>query len=94
MIEYLVKTINYKDYLLKEEEMTKPLKKKYANIGLVDEHGAKMNFEPAIIIIMKLYNLKDLLRRFLEEVTLMVDTIESSDENSDAVKLMTIHSSK
>jgi ATP-dependent exoDNAse (exonuclease V) beta subunit len=30
----------------------------------------------------------------LEEVTLMVDTIENSDENSDAVKLMTIHSSK
>ena len=35
-----------------------------------------------------------MLRRFLEEVTLMVDMIESSDENSDAVKLMTIHSSK
>lgn len=37
---------------------------------------------------------EDLLRRFLEEVTLMVDMIENSDENSDAVKLMTIHSSK
>jgi DNA helicase-2/ATP-dependent DNA helicase PcrA len=37
---------------------------------------------------------EDLLRWFLEEVTLMVDTIENSDENSDAVKLMTIHSSK
>ncbi len=37
---------------------------------------------------------EELLRRFLEEVTLMVDTIENKDENADAVKLMTVHSSK
>ncbi|MBQ9553675.1 hypothetical protein IJU97_01575 [bacterium] len=30
----------------------------------------------------------------MEEVTLMVDTIENADDNSDAIKLMTIHSSK
>ena len=37
---------------------------------------------------------EELLRWFLEEVTLMVDTIDNKDENTDAVKLMTVHSSK
>ena len=37
---------------------------------------------------------QDLLRRFLEEVTLMVDVIESNDAEKDAIKLMTVHSSK
>lgn len=36
----------------------------------------------------------DLLRRFLEEVTLMVDVIENDQAEQDAIKLMTIHSSK
>ena len=94
LLEYLLKKINYKDYLLKEEGSEQVAEEKYDNLWQLINMASKYDFWASNANEEVVSSGEDLLRRFLEEVTLMVDMIESSDENSDAVKLMTIHSSK
>ena len=94
LLESLLKKINYKDYLLKEEGSEQVAEEKYDNLWQLINMASKYDFWASNANEEVVSSGEDLLRRFLEEVTLMVDMIESSDENSDAVKLMTIHSSK
>lgn len=94
LLEYLLKKINYKDYLIKEEGSEQVAEEKYDNLGQLINMAKKYDFGASNANEEIVSSGEDLLRRFLEEVTLMVDMIESNDEHSDAVKLMTIHSSK
>lgn len=94
LTEYLVKKIDYKGYLIKEEDSEQTAEEKYENIGQLINMASKYEFWTANANEEIISSGEELLRRFLEEVTLMVDTIENTDENSEAVKLMTIHSSK
>ena len=94
LLEYLLKKINYKDYLVKEEGSEQVAEEKYDNLGQLINMAKKYDFGASNANEEVVSSGEDLLRWFLEEVTLMVDMIENNDENSDAVKLMTIHSSK
>ena len=94
LLEYLLKKINYKDYLVKEEGSEQAAEEKYDNLGQLINMAKKYDFGASNANEEVVSSGEDLLRWFLEEVTLMVDMIENNDENSDAVKLMTIHSSK
>lgn len=94
MIELILKKIDYKSYLIKEEANDQAAEEKYENLGQLINMASKYEFGASNANEEVVNSGEDLLRWFLEEVTLMVDTIENSDENSDAVKLMTIHSSK
>ena len=82
-IEALVKKINYKDYLIKEEWWEQQAEEKYENIGQLINMASKYieKWEPT-------------LRQFMEEVSLLSDITENEKWDIDAVKLMTVHSSK
>ena len=82
-IESLVKKINYKDYLIKEEWWEAQAEEKYENIGQLINMASKYieKWEPT-------------LRQFMEEVSLLSDITENEKWDIDAVKLMTVHSSK
>jgi len=82
-IESLIKKINYKDYLVKEEWWEQQAEEKYENIGQLINMASKYieKWEPT-------------LRQFMEEVSLLSDITENEKWDIDAVKLMTIHSSK
>ena len=82
-IESLVKKINYKDYLIKEEWWEVQAEEKYENIGQLINMASKYieKWEPT-------------LRQFMEEVSLLSDITENEKWDIDAVKLMTVHSSK
>ena len=82
-IESLVKKINYKDYLVKEEWWEPQAEEKYENIGQLINMASKYieKWEPT-------------LRQFMEEVSLLSDITENEKWDIDAVKLMTVHSSK
>ena len=94
LIDILIKKINYKDYLIKQEWSDEVAEDKYQNVGQLINMAWKYEFWMSNQNEEIVNSWEDLLRWFLEEVTLMVDAIESSDDNADAVKLMTIHSSK
>lgn len=94
LLDHLLRKIDYKTYLIKEEGSDQVAEEKYENLGQLINMASKYDFGASNANEEVVSSGEDLLRRFLEEVTLMVDTIESNDENSDAVKLMTIHSSK
>ena len=93
LIDVILKKINYKEYLRKEE-WDQVADEKYENVGQLINMASKYDFWKSNQNEEVVNSWEDLLRWFLEEVTLMVDTIENSEENSDAVKLMTVHSSK
>ena len=82
-IESLIKKINYKDYLVKEEWWEQQAEEKYENIGQLINMASKYieKWEPT-------------LRQFMEEVSLLSDITENEKWDIDAVKLMTVHSSK
>ena len=82
-IEAMVKKINYKDYLIKEEWWEQQAEEKYENIGQLINMASKYieKWEPT-------------LRQFMEEVSLLSDITENEKWDIDAVKLMTVHSSK
>lgn len=82
-IESLIKKINYKDYLVKEEWWEQQAEEKYENVGQLINMASKYieKWEPT-------------LRQFMEEVSLLSDITENEKWDIDAVKLMTIHSSK
>ena len=93
-IELILKKTDYKNYLIKEEGNDQAAEEKYENVGQLINMASKYEFWASNANQEVVSSGEELLRRFLEEVTLMVDTIENKDENTDAVKLMTVHSSK
>lgn len=94
LINVILSKVHYKEYLVKEEWSDNLAEEKYDNVWQLINMASKYEFWMSNQNEEVVNSWEDLLRWFLEEVTLMVDTIENSDENSDAVKLMTIHSSK
>lgn len=94
LINVILSKVHYKEYLVKEEWSDNLAEEKYDNVWQLINMASKYEFWISNQNEEVVNSWEDLLRWFLEEVTLMVDTIENFDENSDAVKLMTIHSSK
>ena len=82
-IETLVKKIKYRDYLVKEEGSETAADEKFENIGQIINMAEKYVEKG-----------EDALRQFLEEVALLSDISENEQGDIDAVKLMTVHSSK
>lgn len=83
IIEKLIKKIKYRDYLVKEEGGEIQADEKYENIGQLINMAEKY-----------VETGEDTLRQFLEEVALLSDISENEKGDIDAVKLMTVHSSK
>ncbi|AHB41334.1 hypothetical protein P148_SR1C00001G0543 [candidate division SR1 bacterium RAAC1_SR1_1] len=82
-IDLMVKAIKYRDYLVKEEGGESQADEKYENIGQIINMAEKYQQTG-----------DEALRQFMEEVALLSDIAENSNGNLDAVKLMTVHSSK
>ena len=82
-IESLVKKINYRDYLVKEEWCEQQADEKYENVGQLINMANKY-----------IEKWEETLRQFMEEVSLLSDITENEKWDIDAVKLMTVHSSK
>lgn len=83
VISTILKLTKYKEYLIKEEGNDSAAEEKYDNIGqLINMAGKYSEYG------------EESLRQFMEEVTLLADAADNSDENADAIKLMTTHSSK
>lgn len=83
VIEQLIKKIKYRDYLIKEEGSEALADEKYENIGQLINMAEKY-----------IETGEDALRQFMEEVALLADISENEQGEIDAVKLMTVHSSK
>ncbi len=83
IIDSLVKKIDYKSYLVKEEWSESIAEEKYDNIWQL------MNMAQKYI-----QTWEDALRQFMEEVTLLSDISENAEWDIDAIKFMTVHSSK
>lgn len=82
-MEKIIKSIKYKDYLIKEHGSEELANEKYENIWQLINLASKY--------IDKWH---DAVRQFMEEITLLTDVASDNDPNSDAIKLMTTHSSK
>jgi DNA helicase-2/ATP-dependent DNA helicase PcrA len=82
-IELLIKKIRYRDHLVKEEGGEQQADEKYENIGQLINMASKYVEQG-----------EETLRQFMEEVTLLSDIAENEQGDIDAVKLMTVHSSK
>lgn len=82
-IDLMVKTIKYRDYLVKEEWGESQADEKYENIWQIINMAEKYQQTG-----------DEALRQFMEEVALLSDIAENSEWALDAVKLMTVHSSK
>lgn len=83
ILEMLVKKVQYKDFLIKEEGSEAQAEEKYENIGQLINMAEKY-----------IETGEDALRQFMEEVSLLADISENEKWEIDAVKLMTVHSSK
>ena len=83
IIERLIKKIKYREYLIKEEGGEIQADEKYENIGQLINMAEKY-----------VETGEETLRQFLEEVALLSDISENEKGDIDAVKLMTVHSSK
>lgn len=82
-IEALVRKINYRDHLVKEEWSDAAADEKYENIWQLINMASKY-----------IEKWVDTLRQFMEEVALLSDISDNEKWESDSVKLMTVHSSK
>lgn len=82
-MEKIIKTIKYKDYLVKEHGSEELALEKFENIGQLINLASKY--------INKWH---DAIREFMEEITLLTDIATSKWDDVDAIKLMTTHSSK
>lgn len=89
LIDQLVKTIKYKDYLI-DTEWRDVGEEKYENIGQLINIAGKYDSDE----VAELQDGMVLLTQFLEEVSLMTDIEENSDGELEAVKLMSVHASK
>jgi len=83
VIENIIKKIKYREYLLKEEWSEASADEKYENIWQLINMAEKY-----------IETWEDTLRQFMEEVSLLTDIKENDQWEIDAVKLMTVHSSK
>ncbi len=83
VISTIVKKINYKAHLIKEEWSEKKGDERYENIWQLINMAGKYE-EKGI----------DALRQLMEEVALLTDISEDEQGDIDAIKLMTVHSSK
>lgn len=83
LITKIVHDIQYKEYLLKEESDTQIAEEKYDNIGQLINMASKI-----------IETWTEWLDKLLDEISLMTDIVEDETNDVDAVKLMTIHSSK
>ncbi len=82
-IEKITKSIKYKDYLIKEHGSEDAAMEKFENIWQLINLASKY-----------VWNGLEAVRQFMEEITLLTDVASDTDPNSDAIKLMTTHSSK
>lgn len=82
LIKKVVDNTKYKDYLIKEEGQDVG-EEKFENIGQLINMAEKYEGTG-----------EEGLRQFMEEVTLMTDVATQDKEEADAIKLMTVHSSK
>lgn len=84
VIKLIISQLNYKEYLLKEEgNNQQAADERYANIGQLINMGQK--YEQTGMAE---------LRRLLDEISLLTDAADNSEESIDSIKLMTIHASK
>ncbi len=83
VIEQLIKKIKYRDFLIKEEGSETAGDEKYENVGQLINMAGKY-----------IETGDEALRQFMEEVALLSDISENEKGEIDAVKLMTVHSSK
>jgi len=83
IIEQLIKKIKYRDFLIKEEWSETAGDEKYENVGQLINMAGKY-----------IETGDEALRQFMEEVALLSDISENEKGEIDAVKLMTVHSSK
>jgi len=83
VIAKLVQSMNYKSYLIKEEWSESLAEEKYENIGQLINMAWKYEETG-----------EEILRSFMEEVSLLTDITENNQGDIDAIKLMTLHASK
>ncbi len=83
LITKIIIDIGYKEYLIKEEADTQAAEEKYDNIWQLINMASKITETG-----------EEWLDKLLDEISLMTDIIEEWTNDIDAVKLMTIHSSK
>jgi len=83
VIERLVKNMNYKQYLIKEEWWEAAAEERYENIWQLINMASKYTEKG-----------DKALRSFMEEVALLTDIAENKEWDLEAIKLMTLHSSK
>lgn len=82
LIEQIVASIGYKAYLIKEDGEEKG-NERMENIGQLINIASRYDGTG-----------EETLMQFLEEISLMTSIEESSADEADAIKLMTVHSSK
>ncbi len=82
LIDQIVASIGYKAYLIKEDGEDK-WNERMENIGQLINIAARYDG-----------NGEEVLMQFLEEISLMTSIEEASADEADAIKLMTVHSSK
>lgn len=82
LLDQLVKSLNYKAYLTKEDGDEKA-EERMDNIGQLINMASKYEM-PGI----------EALTQFLEEVSLMTSIEETSVDEADAIRLMSVHASK
>lgn len=82
LLDFLVKNIRYKDFLIKQEGEEKALER-MENIWQLLNMASKYD-QPGL----------DTLTEMMEEISLLTSIEEVSEEQSDAIKLMTVHASK
>lgn len=83
IISLVINKIEYKAYLIKEEGSESLAQDKYENIGQLINMAEK--YETTWV---------DWLKELMEEVSLLTDIADQNEENMEAIKLMTVHSSK
>ena len=91
IIDQLVKKIKYKAHLLKEEWNEEKAEERFENIGqlinMAEKYSDIKEYEDELTWTQK-------LQAFMEEVSLLSDVADNKSEDADAIKLMTVHSSK
>lgn len=83
-IKHLISQISYKAHLLKEEWWSEQAAdERYENIGQLINMAGKYEEKWA-----------EWLQKLMDEISLLTDAADASNEDLDSIKLMTIHSSK
>lgn len=91
IIDQLVKKIKYRAHLLKEEWNDEKADERFENVGqlinMAEKYSDIKEYEDELTGTQK-------LQAFMEEVSLLSDVADNKSEEADAIKLMTVHSSK